>query len=454
MAISDAELRSKWNGDRWLSDGGSRGAGRLVAKIAETSVIFYFAHFDGAGARRFLPIGDYDAAGRRGITLRTARDIAAERSRLYRDGTRDLHAHFNAVNAAVARARQSAEDAARRAEEASKRSTLRQLLDAYTTHLEDTGKQATRDARTLFRLHVFEAAPEIADRRAAEIQTADFVRLIAALTAARKGRTAAKLRSYLRAAYSLAIKSKTDPAAPLIMQSFGIEANPIASIGALSQFSQPRTRTLKAEELGKFLKRLNAAPDGVRKDAVALCLMLGGQRPTQLLRVHTVDVDLSAGTITMRDSKGARSVPRIHTVPVTKQAAEILGRLLKAAAKTKTGLVFSSDGKKPLRIETVSEFVADISAAMVKAQEVSEPFQLRDLRRTCETTLASLKVSSDVRAVLLSHGLGGIQKRHYDFHDYADEMRTALEKWQRHLKRLVTDEPEGATVTPIRAAKK
>ena len=65
--------------------------------------------------------------------------------------------------------------------------------------------------------------------------------------------------------------------------------------------------------------------------------------------------------------------------------------------------------------------MADISTALVEARAVREPFQLRDLRRTCETMLAGLGVSSDIRAQLQSHGLGGVQNRHYDRHDYAPE---------------------------------
>ena len=65
-----------------------------------------------------------------------------------------------------------------------------------------------------------------------------------------------------------------------------------------------------------------------------------------------------------------------------------------------------------------------------------EDFELRDLRRTTETMLAALKVPSDVRAQLLSHGLGGVQNRHYDHHDYAVEKKQALERWSRHLTQL------------------
>jgi integrase len=89
-----------------------------------------------------------------------------------------------------------------------------------------------------------------------------------------------------------------------------------------------------------------------------------------------------------------------------------------------------------MRHETLSVVVSEISAEMRKAKEAREDFELRDLRRTAETMLASLKVPSDVRAQLLSHGLGGVQNRHYDHHDYALEKKQALERWARHLTRL------------------
>jgi hypothetical protein len=72
----------------------------------------------------------------------------------------------------------------------------------------------------------------------------------------------------------------------------------------------------------------------------------------------------------------------------------------------------------------------------VKEKEAREPFQLRDVRRTAETLLAGLKVSSDVRAQVQSHGLGGVQQRHYDHHEYVLEKKQALEKWARHLTAL------------------
>ena len=75
------------------------------------------------------------------------------------------------------------------------------------------------------------------------------------------------------------------------------------------------------------------------------------------------------------------------------------------------------------------------------------PFSMRDLRRTAETHMAALGISSDVRAQIQSHGLGGIQARHYDRHDYMLEKRAALALWVQRFRNL----PPAPRQTPARA---
>ena len=91
--------------------------------------------------------------------------------------------------------------------------------------------------------------------------------------------------------------------------------------------------------------------------------------------------------------------------------------------------LFTSDGKRPVSIDTLSSAVTQISGGA---------YQLRDLRRTSETMLAALGISKDLRAQIQSHGLGGVQDRHYDRHDYMPEKCRALEKWNRELERIRT----------------
>lgn len=441
--LTDRTLQRKWSGkDEWLSDRGSRGAGRLVAKLATSGVTFYFQYYLD-GRRRFLPIGAYDRKGERGKTLLQARDQAQEWSVLMRSGVADLHGLLEDQERDRQRIRNEASaEAARLAREA-KSSSLRQLLDAYANHLERSGKQAAADVRRIFQLHVFSVEADLAERKAASIAVDDFVALLARLTEAGKGRTAGKLRSYLRAAYSLAMRAKTDPDAPLVMRTFGIGANPIASIGALSRYNRTRSRTLSSEELSCFINRLEASPESPKRDLVLLCLQLGGQRPSQLLRVRLVDLDLSARTLTLYDPKGARIQPRTHVLPIPDAATRTLVSLSERATALysnsdgKSPLLFTGDGIRGLRVETVSAKVNSLARQMMEAKELREGFELRDLRRTCETMLASIGISSDIRAQIQSHGLGGVQARHYDRHNYMAEKRATLESWNQYLQRLV-----------------
>ena len=442
--LTEPQLRrEKWTGsDRRLSDGGSRGAGRLIAKVGaikpngeakpQTQITFYFSYFNSSKRQRFLLIGEYPNIG-----LRDARSKAAEHSALYQSGTVDLHEHYQAIRDAEAKARRDQQSAEQQAAEWAKAHTLRELLEAYTSYLRRAQKQSAGDVSSIFKLHVIDARPDLAGRRAASIGVDEFVPLLGRLIEEKKGRTAAKLRSYLRAAYALAIRSKHDPDAPLILRAFDIHANPIASIDAraLSKHNRARTRNLNTDELRHFLLRLDTVPPGVKKDALTLGLLLGGQRPIQLLRTRPEDCDLAASTITLYDFKGSRQEPRAHLLPLTRKAAAIVKRALEMHEDCPT--IFSSDGKRGLRSETVSRIVTDISAAMVKAKEARQGFELRDIRRTCETMLASLKVSKDVRAQLQSHGLSGVQQRHYDKYEYMLEKRAALEKWSRHLERVI-----------------
>jgi len=436
-------LRRRSDGDEWLSDGAVRGSGALWARIGPGGTSLYFRYTDGNGKKKAVALGPYDETGTKGLTLAAAREKASALSRLYRDGVKNLHEHLKREREAAERARKAEDEAARRLTEESLRGTLRQLLDAYVTHLQRAGKQSARDIRSIFTQHVLRAAPDLANRKAAEITVQNVVELISHLTEAGKGRTAAKLRSYLRAAYSLAVRSAIDPAIPVVMRTFGVEANPVASVDgrSLARFNRTRDRVLSANELGVFLRKLEALPAGGRRDALQLCLFLGGQRPTQLVRARRADVDLSENTLTLYDPKGTRRRSRVHRLPLLTDAAAILERRL--LQTDHDGQLFSST------VETLSALVHELSAQMVQAGEASEPFRLADLRRTTETMLAALRVSSDVRAQLLSHGLGGIQHRHYDRHDYMLEKRQALEKWIRHLAALKSGKKASIVPLPV-----
>jgi integrase len=66
---------------------------------------------------------------------------------------------------------------------------------------------------------------------------------------------------------------------------------------------------------------------------------------------------------------------------------------------------------------------------------------LHDLRRTCATNMAALGVQVHVTEKLLNHvsGTTGGIVAVYQRHAYMDEMRIAIESWERHLVSLMKD---------------
>jgi integrase len=440
----------KLEADKWGSDGGSRGSGALWFRRSDdgqrTSVYFGYAH---DGKKKKLPIGTYDEEGKSGLTLKQCREKYGAISTVYQSGITDLHAHFEREREAAERAKQAESDAARRAAEEAQRGTLRQLLEARVSYLKRRGStDSAKDEESMFRRHVPE---DLKDRKATEPGAPDFKLVIGKLVEAGHGRGAAKLRTALRAAYQLAVDSGTDPDVPMEFGAFGITVNPVASVSArsLAKYNRARERTLSAPELTAFLKRADAIEQVQQREALKLCLYLGGQRPTQLLRTLATDIDIDAGSITLHDKKGRRRAgPRRHVVPLVKEASAILEARLAAIVNIgerprtlgdfRAIPVFSTDDVAPMWRNTLSALVKEISDNMVKEGEARAPFQLRDIRRTCETMLAALKVSKDVRSHLLSHGLGGVQNQHYDHHTYWLEKMQALKRWAAHLAKLRT----------------
>lgn len=436
--------------DEWLSDGGARGAGRLYLRVQVSGrKSFYYRYTGPEGDRQSLPLGEYtQKGGRAGLTLTEARDKAGELARLYLGGIKDLRGHLEGEQKARERERQESEDRERRALEDARRGTLGNLLNGYTDHLERAEKTDVRDVKGLFRRHVFEAFADLAETKAKDIRSADLRKVLARLIDADKGRTAGKLRSYLRAAYSAAISAENDPTAPETLLGFGIEFNPCDALPALAQFSRAGERTLSEEELRLYMVGITGCSMMTRR-ALELALCLGGQRPTQMLRVKPADVQLTedGGEIRWRDGKGARKAPRLHVLPLVGRAREIVAELM--AINSGEAYLFSNVAKTHVRTETLSVAVKEISEAMVLSGRSLSAFQQRDIRRTCETMLARLGVSKDVRAQTLSHGLSGIQQRHYDRHEYMDEKRDVLTAWEAKLETIRTGKPHANNVTSI-----
>lgn len=437
-----AALASKKSSTRWLTESLGRGNGSLVLKVSADSASWYYRY---AVARQsyYWPIGPYGESP--ALPLKIARikanELAAE-CRALSDG--NLHAARERQQAEE-RERQRAEEIARLQAEDASRFTLRRLVELYVEHLKTAAKNY-KDAESGLTRHVLTST--YADLPARDLTRRQATEVLRVIVDAGKGRMAAKVRSYLRAAYALALRAEGDATAPAGLLGFGIEANPIADTASLSQFSKARHRALSEAELRELWKRLQAL-DSVAADACKVQLLTAGQRWAQLLRATVHDLDEDAKTLTLRDPKGRREQPRVHVVPLPPEVLEIVKGRAKLARDLETKWLFTSDGKTRMVQTTPAALLEQLSADMVAAGKATAPFLPSDLRRTAETQLAAMGVSKDLRGQIQSHGLGGVQARHYDRHEYLQEKRTAIDAWAGWL----TASKRDAKVTPIHKAK-
>jgi len=90
-------------------------------------------------------------------------------------------------------------------------------------------------------------------------------------------------------------------------------------------------------------------------------------------------------------------------------------------------------GTKTLDPKLLTRGVARCQARMKK--KGIDNFTLHDLRRTCRTGLARLKVAPHIAERVLNHVQEKISGT-YDTHDYLEEKREALNKWSAHLAGL------------------
>lgn len=388
-------------------------------------------------------IWNLDDARKEARNLQILIDKGTDPRELEREKARAIAAEIAAKEAERAAA-EAASKAAKAETENRKRYTLRSLCNAYCDHLEAKSKiQSARQARSIFKVHVFEAYPDIAALPASEINSDHAATLIRKVIEQGKERAAGVLRSYLSAAFNAARKARFNAKLPSDLIAYGVKDNPAEIITTIAV--QRGNRTLTADELKSYLTALS---DGDLSDqALKLALFAGGQRMAQLLRSKVSDYNKDSQTLRLWDGKGKRTTPREHLLPLAPKAAAIVEKLIERAHKKEEAnakkegrepnygslWIFSSFGKAQLVDTTPGKRATEISKSMK-----GEAFDLRDIRRTCETMLAEMGINKDTRAQLLSHGLSGVQAAHYDRHSYTDEKRAALIAWEQRLDDITT----------------
>lgn len=323
------------------------------------------------------------------------------------------------------------------------------LMQTYSAYLREAGRASWRQVDGAVRRHL-ESRKALYSMPASEVEIEHVMPVLADLIKDGKQREAEKLRAYIRTAYALARRASTD-AALHMFAGFRLRANPLADL-AVSRTKETAERAAKAAkerkwalseaELAAYWLRISAMQTPIGA-ALRFHLLTGGQRVEQLARLEIHDYDAQQKTITLRDTKGRRSVAYDHVVPLIPDAE----RALDAMRGGKGGFLFSvSGGRYGAVYHTIRAAIVSVAEDMLEAGDVSRVFTPGIIRKTVETRLQAAGVSRDVRAHLLSHGQAGVQAKHYEAHEFDDEKRAALRK----LRSLCDPKGKPGNVTPIR----
>lgn len=415
--------------DIWLIEDGARGTGRFVARITPRGErLFYFRYADSHGDRVRLPLGVYDASGRSGLTLRGARESAAELSRLHQSGVRDLREHL-ALRVSDAKqrdadARREAADGRSQAREDAqaallarkRRITVRELFNRWTAtelapHTRTDGKRTGRkdggeSARAHFERRVF---PELCDIAAADIKKVDLMTVLDTARAGGQLRTANVLLSELKQMFRFALTRDL------------VERNPLDTVTKRDAGgpNTERDRVLSMGELGALAEALPKAALHARSVLAVPAILSTACRVGELMTAEWGDIDFAARTWHLPDTKNQRE-HTIHLSDFSLRQFEQLATMREAGPwvfpnARGTGPVDSKSFGKQLadRQRQPENRLQGRSKATTALQLAGGRWTAHDLRRTAATLMASLGISGDVIDECLNHVIASRVRRTY-----------------------------------------
>lgn len=486
--ITDKAMQSKpAETDTWLHEKFERGAGVFAARITVTGErIFYFRYTNSQGNRPYLKLGTYNQRGAGGLSVEQARALARERSELYLQGVRDLHAHFETmgeaarVSAEVELTKAEAEktrlaaQALQEAQDRERRLTVRSLFARWketelTARLRADGKRTGRKDGGQFTEDQFERRifPTLGDLPADDVRKAAIMDILDAVKAEGKLRTANVLLADLKQMFRFAESREIVGRSP-------VEAIAKRDVGGSAV---ERERVLKEDEIKALAKALPVANLARRTQAaiwivLSTCVRAGElvgavwgneQRELDGLKKCADDAEAKLGFIDL--AKRTWHIPttknqREHTIHLSDFAAAQFEHLL--LNRELCPWVFpNATCTGPVSVKSFGKQIADrqrkpedrLSNRTVKTAALSLTggrWTTHDLRRTGATLMAQLGVSNDVIEECLNHKIASRVTRVYVRDRREAEQAAAFDRLGRYLAQLaIRVADEVAVAAPI-----
>jgi integrase len=325
------------------------------------------------------------------------------------------------------------------------------MMDGYISLLESNGRQSAQNVGQTIRKHIMNKHRKVWEKKANRITSEDIKVILNDKELNSTPYVWDKVLTYMRTAFNKTIRAEFSYSPSDVLQGFDIDNNPTAKFQRLpSEHKKPLDRkyVLQYDQFIRFGELINKLPDKRWQLYAKLLVLLGGQRPLQLLRVRKEDVSLIAGqaSITILDEKGnANSKAKYHVVPLTPKAVSIIQEL----KPFQTGYLFerikryrTADGETTNygRIIEADEFSTNIFKPIAKMM-VKEGlwegklFTTNILRKTGETYLSSkrCKVPLETRNHFYSHGVSGLIYDAYNRNEFYEEKLECMKHFEKVL---------------------
>ena len=410
MKLTDSAIRTlepPAKGARLVFDAHRDAPPGFAVKITSAGTVTFVLRYTASdtGQRRVLTVGHWPA-----WTVVAAREKGAEHRRRIDAGIDPL-----------------AERASRRADP-----TFAEAVEEYAAVRLSQLKSGAKVHRCLVR----DAVPVIGRLKMKDIRRRDIIRMVE--SRADKPRTAGMLLAYVKTMMGWCADREMidiDPAAGVRGSRIHADIRQRARARVLDD-AEIRTLWLNAETCGMH-----------RLTALALkMVLLTGQRPGEVCGMQWAEVDRDARTWTVPAARRGKTNDT-HTVPLCRTALKLLDdaqeKVEKLTPRRKvepSGFVFETRPGAPIDRGSANRAVARYRAELGN-RELPElgHWVPHDLRRTCRTRLAEIGVTPDIAELTIGHVKRGIVAT-YDRHAYRQQIRMALESWERRLLAIVHGE--------------
>ena len=317
-----------------------------------------------------------------------------------------------------------------------------------------TGLTSERDMRSALTNDV---VPAIGRMKLSDLRRIHVIELVEA-KAKTAPRSAALLLQYTRAMLNFACTRDYLNGNPLA----GLKAKDILVSGQKDVLKPvQRARVLDDDEIRSFWNNAdNASLHPLTVIALRLVL-LTGQRPGEVTGMHIDEINGSTWTIpAARRGKSNNA----HSVPLCSLAMQLIAaakaekdRLSNRRNKPQNGYLFEARPGAPISNATLGKAVTRAALPLeIKHVEPWGRWTPHDLRRTMRTGLSACRIAPHIAELAIGHGKKGLIQT-YDQHEFGDEIRHALEAWERRLMQIVeghsAEQSEACNVLSLEAAR-